>query len=160
MIRGFQPPPLLEPQGGNRLQWAPALGAGVIAGAILLLVPRGNPWSPLTFFSPIIVGRAVPLSTDYPLLFVWAIHLVVSVIYGLVISWAVASLVQPQAMLVGVLAGTGLYLLNLAVVSICWPELRGNEGGVFFTHLVFGLVASGAYRGLLRRKTFAEPSNR
>jgi hypothetical protein len=51
--------------------------------------------------------------------------------------------------------GLVLYLLNFGVVSLCLPGLRGNEVSVIITHVVFGLVAAGVYRGLLRRKVSA-----
>ncbi len=156
MIRGFQTPRPLEPDGANRLQWGPALTSGLIAGAILLVVPRGSPWSGMTFFSPVVLGRSIADSSGLPLLLAWASHLLVSGFYGVVVSWAVSGLVQPQAMVVGGLTGLGLYLLNLAAVSAFFPQLHGNEIGVIFTHIVFGLIAAGAYRGLLRRKSVSD----
>ena len=45
----------LEPEARGHVQWPAALGAGFIAGAILLIVPRGSPWSSVTFFSPVII---------------------------------------------------------------------------------------------------------
>ena len=36
---------------------------------------------------------------------------------------------------------------------------RGVEGGVLLTHIVFGLFAAGAYRGLLKRRTAAVSSS-
>jgi hypothetical protein len=38
------------------------------------------------------------------------------------------------------------------VVSALWPSLRGAEFSVVVTHVVFGLITAGAYRGLLKRK--------
>ena len=152
MIKGFEPPRPAEPETRNRLQWGSAAGAGIIAGVILLLVPRGSPWSALTFFSPVVLGRSLPASLGLPLLLVWIIHLLVSVLYGLIISRIVAGLTQQRAILTGGVAGLVLYVLNLGVVSLAFPALRGNEPGVIFTHVVFGLIAAGAYRGLLKRK--------
>jgi len=48
-----------------------------------------------------------------------------------------------------------LYFINLGVVTMWFPAMRGNEVSVFVTHVVFGLIAAGAYRGLLRRKVSA-----
>jgi hypothetical protein len=151
MIRGFESSAPLEPE-TKSIQYGPAIGAGIIAGALFLIVPRGSPWSALTFFSPTVLGRSLASSSNLPIPAVWIIHLLVSVIYALVISRIVAGLTQQRAILTGGAIGFLLYLLNLAVVSFLWPEIRGNEIGVAFTHIVFGLVAAGAYRGLLRRK--------
>src|SRR5207248_11689730 len=59
MIRHFEPAHPLEPEDKPGMQWGAALGAGLIAGVILLVVPRGSPWSSLTVFSPVIMGRAL-----------------------------------------------------------------------------------------------------
>jgi hypothetical protein len=152
MIRGFEPAHPLQPESQGHLQWGAALGAGFIGGAILLIVPRGSPWSSLTFFSPVIMGRALPPTMAMPLLLTWVIHLGVAIIYGLIISRIVAGLTHTRAIVTGGLIGVLLYLLNLGAVSLWWPELRGNEVSVIFTHIVFGLIAGGAYRGLLSRK--------
>src|SRR5437588_5854258 len=85
MISGYQPQVKGEPIGGKQVQWGPAIGAGLIAGFILLIVPRGSPWSSLTFFQPTILGRSLPGPT-MPLMLAWLLHLLVSIIYGLFIS--------------------------------------------------------------------------
>ncbi len=152
MIKGFEPPYLLEPEEPSRFQLGPALGAGFIAGVILLIVPRGSPWSSLTFFSPAIMGRAVPGPVETPLLLVWTLHLAVSLLYGLMISRMVAPLKRRRAFVTGALAGLVLYVVNFGVVSAFWPLVRGAEFSVVITHIVFGLITAGAYRGLLKRK--------
>jgi hypothetical protein len=135
-----------------RFHVGPALGAGVMAGVILLVVPRGSPWSSLTFFSPAVMGRTIPGPTEIPLLLVWTLHLAVSLVYGLIISRMVATLRRRKAFVTGALAGLVLYAVNLGVVSAFWPVLRGAEFSVVVTHVVFGLITAGAYRGLLKRK--------
>ena len=83
---------------------------------------------------------------------IYLVHLLISIIYGILIARVVASLRQGRAILTGGLAGLVLYVINFGVVSAFWPEWRGAEVTVVFTHIVFGLIAAGAYRGLLRRK--------
>ncbi|SRR6266851_8490899 len=153
MIRGFESAHPLEPEAkGHIQQWPAAFGAGLIAGAILLIVPRGSPWSSVTFFSPVVMGRALRPGLEMPLVSLWLIHLAVSVLYGLIISRIIAALTQSRAILTGGVIGLVLYVLNLLVISLAWPEMRGNEVSALFTHIVFGLLAAGAYRGLLKRK--------
>jgi hypothetical protein len=152
MIRGFESVHPLEPKDQGHLQWPAALEAGIIAGAVLLIVPRGSPWSALTFFSPVIMGRALRNVAAMPLVMVWVIHLIISIIYGLIISRIASRLLRSRAVLMGGITGVGLYLLNLLIVSFACPHLRGNELSVLFTHIVFGLLAAGIYRGLLKRK--------
>jgi hypothetical protein len=152
MIKGYESVHLLEPEEPLRFHLGPALGAGFIAGAILLIVPHGSPWSSLTFFSPVIMGRTIPGTIEMPLLLVWALHLAVSLFYGLIISRVVATLRRRRAFFTGALAGLVLYAVNFGVVSALWPWLRGAEFSVVVTHIVFGLITAGAYRGLLKRK--------
>jgi len=151
MIKGFQTNHPLEPTGNGRLQWGAAIGAALIAGAVLLVVPRGSPWSSFTFFTPTVMGRSIaPLGLHLGLGYL--IHLSVSILYGVVIATVVARLKKERAVFTGGLMGLAFYLINFGVVSTAWPELRGAEVPVVFTHIVFGLIAAGAYRGLLKRR--------
>jgi hypothetical protein len=81
-----------------------------------------------------------------------------SVLYSLIISRVVIGVTQLRAVLTGGMVGLFLYLINLAIISFGIPALRGNEVSVAFTHIVFGLIAAGAYRGLLRRKVVVNAS--
>ncbi len=153
----FEPVQRLAPEETKEIQWAPAIAAGLIAGAMLLLVPRGSPWNALTFFSPAIMGRSVA-AFGIPLILAWLTHLGVCLVFGLVVSRAVAHLRFEKGLLGGAIVGAILYIVNFGVVSAFWPEIRGNEFPVIFTHVVFGLITAGAYRGLLRRKAPASSS--
>lgn len=152
MIKRYESIHLLEPEEPTRFHIGPALGAGLIAGAILLIVPHGSPWESLTFFSPVIMGRAIPGTLGLPIFLVWLLHLAVSLLYGLIISRVVATLRWRRAFFTGCLAGLVLYVVNFGLVSALWPWLRGAEFSVVITHIVFGLITAGAYRGLLKRK--------
>lgn len=157
MIKGFEPPRRSEPVGEDHLQWFPAVAAGLIAGIILLVLPHASPWEGLTLFSPAILGRVVPASWAMPAFSVIVIHLGLSLIYGLIISLVVTHITELRAVLVGGIVGLVLYCINFAVVSLWVPALKENELSVVITQLVFGLIAAGAYRGLLRRKVPAVP---
>lgn len=157
MIR-FEPIQHLEPEEAKEMQFAPALSSGLIAGLILLMVPRGSPWEALTFFSAAVMGRSVS-AFGIPLLLAWLIHLAVALVYGLIVSRAVAHLKFEKGLMVGGIAGAILYVVNFGVVSAFWPQIRGNEFPVIFTHIVFGLIVAGAYRGLLRRKVPTGPNS-
>jgi predicted membrane-bound spermidine synthase len=99
----------------------------------------------------------IPPQYAMPLLVSWILHLLVSLVYGLVVSLAASRFRQSKAFIAGAVAGLILYGLNLGVVSLCWPFLRGPELGVLLDHIVFGLIGAGAYRGLLKRRVFALP---
>ncbi|HHY85574.1 MAG TPA: hypothetical protein GYA07_08585 [Verrucomicrobia bacterium] len=151
MIRNFEPAQPLEPDEPGHVQWWPALAAGLIAGLVLFVAPRGSPWSTLTFFAPVIVGRTVPETMGIAFPAALVIHLGASLLYGVIISVVAARFAQLRSLIAGAVAGLILYCLNLGIVTLIAPELRGNEIAVLFTHVVFGLIAGGAYRGLLRR---------
>jgi hypothetical protein len=151
MIRGYQRPTTLEPVVPNEFQWRAAVLAGLIAGVILLVVPSGSPWSGIIFLAPVVMGRIIPAEAGLAPAVVWLIHLAVSVVYGLLISVAAVRFRQAKAFLAGAVVGAILYLINLGIVSALWPSLRGKEVAVAFAHIVFGLIAAGAYRGLLKR---------
>jgi hypothetical protein len=157
MIKGYQRPPSLEPAVPTEFQWQAAFLAGLIAGLILLIVPSGSPWSGIIFLAPVVVGRIIPAATGLPSPAVWLIHLAVSLIYGFIISAAAARFRKARAILAGAGVGLILYFVNLGIVSALWPSLRGNEVGIAFSHVVFGAIAGGAYRGLLKRSAVSSP---
>lgn len=151
MIKGFQPTAREESRVAYHFQWVPAIAAGLIAGVVLLILPHASPWEGLTVFTPTIVGRQVPASWEMQAFSIVVIHLALSLVYGIIISLAVINVRQLRALLVGAAVGLLLYALNLLIVSIWIPAMRTDEVPVLITHFVFGLVAAGAYRGLLRR---------
>lgn len=144
----------LEPELDDRIQWGAAFWAGLIPGIVLLIVPNGSPWSSLTFFSPVIMGRQVS-DPGLPTAFVWALHLGLSLLYGLIIARAVSYLAGGRAIIGGGAIGLVLYGINCAVVTVFFPAWNGSETPVIFTHVAFGLIAAGVYRGLLRRTSLA-----
>lgn len=156
MIRGFEHPHLAEPVEKSHWQGMPALAAGFIAGLVLLIIPHASPWERLTTFTPAIIGRPVPPDWGIPSAGIVAMHLALSVIYGFVVSLTVTHIRQLWAVVVGGVVGLALYAVNFAVVSLWIPEMRGNEVAVAVTQFVFGLIAAGVYRGLLRRKVPAQ----
>lgn len=141
-----------EPERGVHFQWLAALGAGLIAAIVLMVLPRASPWSSLTFFAPVIVGRVVPEGSDITPAIAKILHLGLSMLYGIVVSLVAMHVTQLRALLAGALVGLGLYGLNYWIVSTQFQSLLGDEPTVAFTHIVFGLIAGGAYRGLLRRR--------
>lgn len=148
-----------EPVKKNHLQFQAVLGAGFIAGLVLMIVPRASPWSALTFAAPVIMGRVIPEEWGMPVLLTKALHLVLSVAYGFLISLVVMRITQLRAVLAGAAAGLVLYALNYGAIIAWFPQLRGDEATVIFSHLVFGGIAGGAYRGLLKRRVDSAPED-
>lgn len=156
MIKGFEQPHPTEPIAESHWQGIPAVVAGLIAGVVLLIVPHASPWEGLTSFTPALMGRVVPASWGLGIFLTVVLHLVLGIIYGVLISFVVSHIRQMAAVLSGGVAGVVLYFLNLGAVTLWFPAMRGNEVSVFVTHVVFGLIAAGAYRGLLRRRVSLE----
>ncbi len=156
MSKSSDPLPAEQPRGSTRLQWGPALGAGLIPGLVLLLVPRANPWSGPTAFAAVIMGRTPSPSMGLSLPAAWAIHLGLSLVYGVIISLVVSRLRQERAILAGAIAGSVLFLINWGVVTALWPWWETNLFALFFAHLVFGLICGAAYRGLRRGRVRAQ----
>jgi hypothetical protein len=152
MIKGFEPPNRTEAIQTRHWQGVPAVAAGLIAGVVLLIVPHASPWEGLTSFTPAILGRVVPPAWNLGIFFTVVLHLALSAIYGILISFVVINIHEMRAVLAGGVAGLILYLLNLGAVTLWLPAMRGSEISVIVTHAVFGLIAAGAYRGLLRRR--------
>ena len=143
-----EPPLVASPQ---RLRWGAAVLAGLIVGCWFLLLPRGIPWTSVTFFSAAVIGRVMP--PDVPFLSATVLHFALSILYGLVIAVVVRRLRAELAILIGALAGLGLYLLNLAAVYFLFHWAYGSEPAVAITHILFGAFAAGAYRGLAGRRS-------
>jgi len=156
MIKGFEQHHPTEPVAENHWQGMPAVTAGLIAGVVLLIVPHASPWEGLTSFTPALMGRAVPASWGLGLFMTVVLHLVLAILYSVLISFAVIPIRKMAAVVAGGVAGIVLYFLNLGAVTLWFPAMRGNEVSVFVTHAVFGLIAAGAYRGLLRRRVSIE----
>ena len=129
-----------------------ALAAGLIAAAILIVVPRGSPWGGLAFSEPVVMGRHFP---GVPLGLIWLTQLGLGIVYGFIICRLIAAYRIRRALVTSALAGLVLYVVNLAVVSLIWKSAPQNEFSVVVTHLVFALITAGAYRGLLRRRIVA-----
>ena len=108
---------------------------------------------------PAILGRIVPAAWGMSMLGVIVLHLVLSLIYGFIISLAVMNVHQLRAVVLGGIVGLALYLVNYGIVAMWLPSMKGNEVSVIVTHIVFGLIAAGVYRGLLRRRVPASTTS-
>ncbi len=134
-----------------------AIKAGLLAGAILLLFPSGNPWT--SFARPSaaqIMGRPVSSDPTITMLSAAAIpahtaHLAVSIVYALIILAVVYRLRSWRAIVAGIVTALGLYAINFAVFRSFTPEFTGQEEfSVLLAHILFGGIAAGAIRGFLR----------
>ena len=124
-----------------------ALGAGLVVGLLIALFPRGSPWSGTTFFSPTVMGRAMG-EPGSSFLAAMLPHLSLAIGYAIIIGLVVERLRRVKAVLAGAVVGCLLFLINWAVFTFLVKDGTGRESVVFFTHLAFGLMCAGAYKGL------------
>src|SRR5438270_13496059 len=111
MIRHYEQRQVPQVETPRIFQWNRAVLAGLIAGAILIIIPRGSPWEGLAFSEPVIMGRYFP---GMPVGLVWLVHLALSIVYGMVVCRFVASYRIWRALVTAGLAGLSLYVLNFA----------------------------------------------
>jgi hypothetical protein len=136
-------------------RWGAAIKAGLIAGVILLLFPSGNPWTSFSQGAHI-MGRSITADPAVTVLSAEAIpahtaHLTVSVLYALIVLGVVYRLRTWRAIVGGMITAVVLYGINFAAFRFFAPELTGkSELNVVLAHVLFGGIAAGAIRGLLR----------
>jgi uncharacterized membrane protein YagU involved in acid resistance len=147
-----------------QFDWKAATWSGVIAGLVFLmlemfLVPvvgGGSPWGPPRMMAAIVLGKGVlpPPATFAPgiVLVALVLHLVLSIGYAVVFALVTRRLGRSLALGGGVLGGLVLYLVNFYGFTAVFPWFAMARNGItLFSHLVFGLVAAGAYRVLTHR---------
>lgn len=134
-------------EGRRRTDFKAALGAGLAVGLLIALFPSGSPWSGTTFFSPTVMGRAMgePGGSFMAALLP---HLALAIGYAIMVGLAVDRLRRFKAVLMGAGVGSALFFLNWAVFRFLVVDGDARESVVFFTHLAFGLMCAGAYKGL------------
>jgi hypothetical protein len=138
------------------VQWATGLKAAVVIGLIFWLVTRGIPWAPSGLVSPTVMGREIkpPGALDAGGAgMATALHLLSAVVYGLIMMPLIHRFRYTSAWLIGAALGVLLYVINLAVFSMfAGGAPYSRELPVLITHVAFGIVFTGAYKGLAKRR--------
>jgi hypothetical protein len=148
-----------------RTDWKMAIWAGVIAGIVFLVlemllvwVVQGmSPWAPPRMMAAIVLGPGIlPPPADFSLMAVMTammIHFPLSIVYGLVLGWAIHRLEMGMALLVGAAFGLiAVYAVNfylIAPMAFPWFVEARNWISVL-AHVIFGVVLAGAYVGMRR----------
>lgn len=149
------------------VDWRAAIGAGLIAGAVfmmleMIMVPAflgGSPWGPPRMIAAIVMGQGVLPSPPPPpsfdagvLVAAMVVHFVLSVVYALIFAAIAGRLAGGMAALVGAGFGLVLYLVNFYLFTGLFPWFANARNWVsIFAHIVFGLTLALAYKGLERR---------
>lgn len=138
------------------VQWATGLKAAVAIGIIFWLVTRGIPWATSGLVSPTVMGREIksPEAINFGAAsLASALHLLSAVIYGFIMMPVIHRFPYSNAWLIGAALGILLYLINLAAFTLfAGGAPYSRELPVFITHLAFGIIFTGAYKGLVKRR--------
>lgn len=148
-----------------RTDWRAATWAGLIAGLIFLMaemllvwaVQGMSPWAPPRMMAAMALGPGIlPPPADFSLAAVitaMLIHFPLSVIYALVLGWAIHRLEMGAALLAGAAFGLiAVYAVNFYVVApMAFPWFIEARNWIsVISHAVFGLVLAGSYVVLRR----------
>jgi uncharacterized membrane protein YagU involved in acid resistance len=146
------------------INWKAAILAGLIAGAIFMMLemimvplflPDGSPWGPPRMIAAIGMGKDVlpPPATFalMPLMVAMVIHFILSIIFAIILAFIVSRFGLGIAVLIGAIFGLLLYLVNFYGFTAIFPWFAMARNWVsIFSHIVFGAVAAWAYKALAR----------
>ena len=149
---------------GGTIDWSAAIWAGVVAGAIfmileMLMAPMfagaPTPWAPPRMIAAIGMGQEVlppPATFDVGVVMVaMIIHFILSIIFAIILAWIIFRLGFGAAIAVGAVFGLVLYLVNFYVLTGIFPWFANARNWVsIFAHIVFGLVAAWWYKSRAR----------
>lgn len=140
------------------IDWKAATWAGIIAGMVFLVLEMvmvpvfggGSPWGPPRMMAAIVLGEGVlppPATFDVGIILAaMGLHLVLSIVYAVVFSLVISQLSLGPALALGGVGGLVLYLVNFYGFTALFPWFSMARNWIsIFGHVVFGLVAAGAY---------------
>jgi hypothetical protein len=138
----------------RRIRWKAACLTGLVVGVIFLVAVRGLPWFSSGIIAPGVMGRELPKASpdnSGALAIATAfLHVGVSIIYALILAPLIDRFTVKGAIACGAVVGLGLYLVNYFIFTRIYPEYTGQqELAPIFTHIIFGMAAAGAYKGLV-----------
>jgi hypothetical protein len=143
------------------IDWSAAVWAGVIAGAIfmmleMIMVPvflGGSPWAPPRMIAAIVLGKGVlppPATFDLVILMVaMVVHFALSIAFALILALFIARLGLGAALAVGAAFGLVLYLVNFYGMTAIFPWFAMARNWVsVVAHILFGVIAAWSYARL------------
>lgn len=154
----------------KQLDWKAGIWSGLIAGLAFLILEMlmvwlfmgESPWGPPRMIAAMVLGRDVlPPPATFDIGVVTAammVHFFLAITYGLVVGLLVHRATQRGvALLIGAGFGLAVYLVNFYLIAPAlfpWFEMARNWISIF-NHILFGVVAAGAYIGLRRKADVA-----
>lgn len=145
------------------MDWRAALLAGLIAGALTLLlrmilwaaVTGGSAWTPFYHAAAILMGPDSFAPAGAPEFGVVAVgtlvHLTLSVFYTIILAFIIHRWGLVVGIIGGALFGVALYLINYYTFTFLFPWFYPLRSWlVFVAHVFFGAAAGGIYEALER----------
>ena len=143
------------------VQWATGIKAALGIAAIFWLVTRGIPWAPSGLVSPTVMGREIKYPGEINLsiaALATSLHFLSSLVYAGIMLPFIHRFRYGNAWLIGAGMGVIFYLISLLAFAAFGNNAPySRELPVLITHLAFGVVFTGAYKGLVKRRVTLEP---
>ena len=151
----------------SKLDWSAAIWAGIIAGTAFMMlemvlvatVGGGSLWGPPRMIAAMVMGEGVlppPATFEIgPMMVAMAIHLMLSIILGIVLGWVISHwhLGLGMSILIGAVFGLLIYLVNFYGFTAIWPWFAKARNFIsLFSHVMFGLVLGWAYHALAAKR--------
>jgi len=146
----------------NKLLFKTAIKAGVIAGAVfmmleMIMVPvfmGDSPWAPPRMIAAIILGKSVLPMPDQPVTFDFGVmlaamvlHFMLSIIYAIIIGWLCRKLSMGTSILIGAVFGLAIYIINFYGFTALFPWFAMARNWIsIFSHIMFGIIAALAFK--------------
>ena len=154
----------------DRTDWSAAVWAGIIAGAVFMMAEMlmvmlfmgQSPWGPPRMIAAMLMGQDVlppPASLDFGIMMTaMMIHFPLSIVYGLILGWAVHRMSNSSALLIGAVFGLAIYFFNFYLIApVAFPWFTNAQNWVtLVAHLIYGLVLGATYAGMRKHKPVVE----
>ncbi|MBL0419140.1 hypothetical protein JI739_02150 [Ramlibacter sp. AW1] len=148
------------------IRWGAAAWAGIAAGIVFLMMEMllvwlalgQSPWGPPRMIAALVMGKEVlppPASFSAPIVMTaMVIHLVLSVVYGLILGAIVHRMGKGAALVTGAVFGLVVYLANFHLIApMAFPWFTQAQNWVsVLSHVVFGAVIAAVYAGSRDRR--------
>lgn len=157
----------------SRIDWVAAVWAGVIAGAVFLVLEMlmvemflgMSMWGPPRMIAAIAMGEGVlppPETFDAGIVIMaMVVHFALSILFAIVLALIVQRMGFGAALAIGALYGLALYLVNFYGFTAIFPWFAMARNWVSITaHIIFGAVAAWAYVMIRDRRAVASPAGR
>ena len=149
------------------IRWGTAACAGLVGGVVFLMMEMlliwiamgQSPWGPPRMMAAMVMGKSVlppPATFSAPIMMVaMAIHIMMSVVYGVLLCAIVHRMSKGAALATGALFGlVAVYLVNFHVVApMMFPWFTEAQNWVsVLSHVVFGVVIAAVYTSARDRR--------